>query len=253
MNQIYFRFYAELNDFLPPERQMRGFEQSVDKNPSVKDTIEALGVPHTEVDLILVNGESVDFAYLLQEGDRVSVYPVFEAIDITPLSRVRPQPLREIRFILDVHLGKLANYLRLFGFDTLYRNDYEDAQLAEISRNENRILLTRDMGLLKRSLVTHGYFLRETDPKRQLREILRRFDLFKLITPFNRCVNCNGLTHPVDKADIREQVQADTLEYYDKFCRCDACGKIYWQGSHYKKMQAFVEAVTKEGLNLTLC
>jgi len=199
MNQVYFRFYAELNDFLPLERRMLGFVHTFEKNPSVKDTIEALGVPHTEVDLILVNGESVDFAYLLRDGDRISVYPVFEAIDITPLLRVRPQPLREIRFVLDVHLGKLANYLRLFGFDTLYQNDYEDAQLAQISRSEKRILLTRDMGLLKRNLVTHGYFLRETNPKFQLREIIRRFDLFRLITPFRRCISCNGLVHLVDK------------------------------------------------------
>jgi uncharacterized protein with PIN domain len=246
MNQVYFRFYAELNDFLSPEQRQFGFVHTVDRNPSVKDTIEALGVPHTEVDLILVNGESVDFAYLLQDGDRVSVYPVFEAIDITPLLRVRPQPLREIRFILDVHLGKLANYLRLFGFDTLYRNDYEDAQLAQISRSENRILLTRDKGLLKRSLVTHGYFLRQTNPKRQLREILRRFDLFNLIAPFKRCVNCNGSVHPVDKADIRDHVQSDTLQFYDIFYRCDFCEKIYWKGSHYPKMQAFVEEVTKK-------
>ncbi|KHD08385.1 twitching motility protein PilT [Candidatus Thiomargarita nelsonii] len=243
MNQVYFRFYAELNDFLPTERRNFGFVHTLDKNPSVKDSIEALGVPHTEIDLILVNGESVDFAYLLQDGSRISVYPVFEAIDITPLLRVRPQPLREICFILDVHLGKLANYLRLFGFDTWYRNDYEDAELAQISSSEKRILLTRDMGLLKRSLVTYGYFLRETNPKRQLREILRRFDLFRLISPFRRCINCNGSVHSVDKADIREQVQADTLQYYERFSRCDDCGKIYWQGSHYKKMQAFVEEV----------
>jgi len=194
---------------------MVSFVHSIDKNPSVKDTIEALGVPHTEVDLILVNGESVDFAYLLQNGDKISVYPVFETIDI------RPQPLREIRFVLDVHLGKLANHLRMFGFDTWYRNDYEDAQLAEISCHEKRILLTRDMGLLKRSMVTHGYFLRETNPKRQLREVLRRFDLFKVIAPFERCISCNGLVHPVDKGEISEQVP--------------------------EKMHQFVQEIVKEG------
>ena len=247
INQVSFRFYAELNDFLPSERRMVSFVHSIDKNPSVKDTIEALGVPHTEVDLILVNGESVDFAYLLQNGDKISVYPVFETIDITPLLRVRPQPLREIRFVLDVHLGKLANHLRMFGFDTWYRNDYEDAQLAEISCHEKRILLTRDMGLLKRSMVTHGYFLRETNPKRQLREVLRRFDLFKVIAPFERCISCNGLVHPVDKGEISEQVPADTLQYYETFYRCDSCKKIYWKGSHYQKMHQFVQEIVKEG------
>jgi uncharacterized protein with PIN domain len=246
INQVSFRFYAELNDFLPPERRMVSFEHSVDKNPSVKDTIEALGVPHTEVDLILVNGESVDFAYLLQNGDKISVYPVFETIDITSLLRVRPQPLREIRFVLDVHLGKLANHLRMFGFDTWYRNDYEDAQLAEISCREKRILLTRDMGLLKRSMVTYGYFLRETNPKRQLREILRRFDLFRAIAPFERCISCNGLVHSVDKHEISEQVPADTLQFYERFYRCDCCKKVYWKGSHYQKMHQFVQEIVKE-------
>ncbi len=240
---VFFRFYAELNDFLAPERRMIDFKYTVDKHPSIKDTIEALGVPHTEVDLILVNGESVDFTYLLQADDRISVYPVFESIDITPILKVRPQPLPEIRFVLDVHLGKLANYLRMLGFDTLYRNDYDDPELAEISDREQRILLTRDMGLLKRSLVTHGYFLRETDPKQQLREVMRRFDLSRLATPFQRCVNCNGLIHLVDKADISDQVPADTWEYYDKFYRCDTCQKIYWKGSHYPKIKAFLEEV----------
>ncbi|HDN27360.1 MAG TPA: twitching motility protein PilT [Thioploca sp.] len=246
MNQVYFRFYAELNDFLSPERQMLSFTHTVDKNPSVKDTIEALGVPHTEVDLILVNGKSVDFTYLLQGGDRISVYPVFETIDITPLLRLRPQLLGEIRFVLDVHLGKLANHLRMFGFDTLYRNDYEDAELAQIADNEKRILLTRDIGLLKRSLVTHGYFLRETNPKRQLREILRRFDLFRSTVPFKRCINCNGLVHPVDKKEISEQIQPDTLQYYNEFYQCDSCQNIYWKGSHYQKMLQFVEEIVKD-------
>jgi uncharacterized protein len=240
---VFFRFYAELNDFLPQERRMVDFKYIVDKHPSVKDTIEALGIPHTEVDLILVNGESVDFTYLLQAGDRISVYPVFESIDITPILKVRPEPLRQIRFILDVHLGKLANYLRMLGFDTLYRNDYDDPELAQISEREKRILLTRDMGLLKRSLVTHGYFLRETNPKQQLREVIRRFDLSRLATPFQRCVNCNGLIHSIDKAEIADQVAPDTLAYYDQFYRCDTCQKIYWKGSHYPKIQAFLEEV----------
>src|SRR5262249_31383318 len=156
MNRACFRFYAELNDFLPPGRRGVTFTYSFEGSPSIKDLIEALGVPHTEVDLILVNGESVDFAYRVREGDRISVYPVFESLDITPLLRVRPRPLRETRFVLDTHLGRLAAYLRLLGFDTLYRNDAGDDELARISSGEGRILLTRDRGLLKRSQVTHG-------------------------------------------------------------------------------------------------
>jgi hypothetical protein len=158
----WFRFYAELNDFLPPARRMTAFEHPFLDAAPVKDMIESFGVPHTEIDLILANGASVDFAYLVQDGDHISVYPVFEALDITPVLRLRPQPLRESRFVLDAHLGRLAGYLRMAGFDTLYRNDFTDPELAYISHDEHRILLTRDIGLLKRSMVTHGYFVRET-------------------------------------------------------------------------------------------
>src|SRR5262249_11501077 len=153
-----FRFYAELNDFLPPDLRFREFPHSFPEGATVKDRIESLGPPHPEVDLILVNGESVDFSRRLRDGDRVSVYPVFEACASAGLNRLRPEPLRDPRFVLDTHLGKLAGRLRMVGFDTLYRNCYTDEQLARISRDERRILLTRDVGLLKRSAVTHGGF-----------------------------------------------------------------------------------------------
>jgi hypothetical protein len=179
--QATFRFYEELNHFLPHRRRQVAFTHRFDGRQSIKDMIESLGVPHTEIDLILVNGESVDFKYLVQDGDAVSVYPVFGTLDITPVQCVRPQPLRDIRFVLDIHLGKLAAYLRMLGFDTLYPDDYEDSHLAILSRDEHRILLTRDCGLLKRSMVTHGHYVRETNPRRQLIEVVQHFDLFHLI------------------------------------------------------------------------
>lgn len=182
----WFRFYAELNDFLPPERRMASVARPFVDAAPVKDMIESLGVPHTEVDLILANGVSVDFAYVVRDGDRLSVYPVFEALDITPLVRLRPRPLRESRFVLDTHLGRLARYLRMAGFDTLYRNDYSDAELARISLAEKRILLTRDAGLLNRGMVTHGYYVRETTVRRQFAEVMRRFDLRGSVRPFTR-------------------------------------------------------------------
>jgi uncharacterized protein with PIN domain len=240
---VSFRFYAELNDFLPANKRQRTFSHAFELRASVKDMIEALGVPHTEVDLILVQGESVDFSYLVQDGDRISVYPVFESVDITPLVRVRPQPLRKTRFILDVHLGRLARYLRMLGFDTLFRNDYTDVELAHISSREGRILLTRDRGLLKRSIVTHGYCLRMTNPRRQLTEVLHRFDLFGTIQPFQRCLRCNGLLEPVDKAAIVDRLSAPTRQYYDEFRRCQVCDHIYWQGSHYERMKRFIDTV----------
>jgi len=162
MAQAIFRFHAELNDFLPPSKRQVSFAHLFKAHPSIKDTIEALGVPHTEVDLILVNGESVDFSYILQDGDRICVYPVSESSHITPTIGVRPKPLLVPRFVLDIHLGKLATSLRMLGFDTLYRNDYADEELAHISSTQERILLTRDRGVLMRSIVTYGYYVRET-------------------------------------------------------------------------------------------
>lgn len=242
----YFRFYAELNDFLPLEKRQRTFGHTFELSASVKDMIESLGVPHTEVDLILVNDQSVDFSYLVQAGDRISVYPVFESIDIAPLVRVRPEPLRESRFILDVHLGRLATYLRMLGFDTLYRNDYADAELARISSSEGRILLTRDRGLLKRSEVTHGYCLRTTNPRQQLLEVLRRFDLFDSVKPMRRCLRCNSVLQPVDKAAIGDRLPPKTRQYYDEFHYCQVCDRVYWKGSHYRRMQQFIEDLLQQ-------
>lgn len=238
-----FRFYAELNDFLPPEKQYRAFNHSFELPGSVKDMIEALGVPHPEVDLILANGQSVDFSYLVRDGDRIVVYPVFESLDISPLVRLRPEPLRTPRFVLDVHLGQLARYLRLLGFDTLYQNDYTDEELAEISGSEGRILLTRDRGLLKRSIVTHGYCLRTTDSRQQLLEVLRRFDLTGIVKPFQRCIRCNGLLHAVDKAVVVDHLPPKIRDDYDEFRRCQRCGQVYWKGSHFERMEQFVADV----------
>lgn len=242
------RFYAELNDFLPTDQRQKTLNHSFELSASVKDVIEALGVPHTEVDLILANGVSVDFAYLVRDGDRISVYPVFEAIDITPLVRVRPWPLRETRFVLDVHLGRLVIYLRMLGFDALYRNDYTDEELAQISSTQGRILLTRDRGLLKRSVVTHGYCVRSTSPHQQLVEVLRRFDLFASLHPFSRCLRCNGLLEAVDKQAISDRLPPKTRQYYDEFRRCQNCDHIYWSGSHFQRMQQFIQSVLQDNL-----
>jgi uncharacterized protein len=241
------RFYAELNDFLPPWRRQVAFEHVLGEHASVKHVIETLGVPHTEVDLILVNGESVDFAYRVRDGDRISVYPVFESLDISTLERVRPHPLRETRFVLDVHLGRLAGYLRLLGFDALYRNDYGDAELADLSWRERRILLTRDRGLLKRSAVSHGYLLREADPRAQLAEVVRRFDLGGMLAEFTRCMRCNGSLDPVAKEAILHRLLPKTRRYYDEFALCRDCGRIYWRGSHYEDMQRRLEPLLSEG------
>jgi uncharacterized protein with PIN domain len=244
--QARFRFYAELNDFLPLERRMRSFAWTFEGRQTVKHLIESLGVPHTEVDLVLVNGQSVDFAELIADGDLVSVYPVFEGFDITPVSRVRPRPLRQTRFVLDVHLGRLASYLRMAGFDTLYHNDYDDRELARISADEHRILLTRDHGLLMRSAVTHGYYVRETAPRRQLEEVVRRFDLVASLEPFTRCMACNETLRAVSKEAVADRMPPVSRAHHDDLCECPGCGRVFWKGSHYRRMERILEALQAE-------
>ena len=243
MRSAHFRFYAELNDFLSGEARGSMLTREFDVGASVKDMIESFGVPHTEVDVVLVNGTSVDFSHRIQDGDRISVYPVFESFDVIDVVRVRPEPLRGPRFVLDAHLGALARYLRLLGFDCLYRNDYSDAELAAVSVADRRVLLTRDVGILKRSAVTHGYFVRATEPRAQTIEILKRFDLFRALEPFQRCLTCNGLLTPVAKSIVEDRLPPRTARYYDEFSICSECGQVYWKGSHYTRMLEFVEEV----------
>ena len=225
--QVELRFYAELNDFLPSHRRHRSFEHTLVHPAAVKDVIESLAVPHTEVDLVIVNGESVGFDHVVGDGDRVAVYPVFESIDIGPVLEVRPAPLRDTRFVADVHLGRLARHLRLLGFDTWYRNDAGDDELARVSVDERRILLTRDRGLLKRSAVTHGSWLRSTDAEEQAVEVVRRFDLGRRLRPFSRCLVCNTAVEAVGPA----------------LNRCPGCGRLYWPGSHHERLAVLVDRI----------
>jgi uncharacterized protein with PIN domain len=240
MPEAQFHFYDCLNDFLPSHRQKIAFSHHFRGAPSVKDIIESLGIPHTEVALIIVNHQPVDFRYNVQHGDNVSVYPSCELIGVAPEHGVRP-PHAEARFVADVHLGRLAAYLRMLGFDTLYPSDHRDEELARISSVEKRILLTRDRGLLKRSIVVYGYYIRETDPWRQLSEVLRRFNLVDAIVQFHRCTRCNALLDAVDQTTIEARVPPQTRQYYDEFRQCPHCGKIYWRGSHFELMDTFIE------------
>jgi uncharacterized protein len=240
------RFYAELNDFLPPPDRFRTIQRVVDRPTTVKDLIESAGVPHTEVDLVTVNGESVDLRYRVAGGDRIAVYPVFEAFDISPIVRVRPEPLRDPRFVLDGHLAALARHLRLLGFDTLCEPGWDDARLAAVSGDERRILLTRDVGLLKRRAVTHGCFVRAVHPRRQIVEIARRLQLLPAFRPFTRCLVCNGLLAVVAKQDVAGEVDSDILRRHDEFIRCGDCRRVYWRGSHYQRLSALVHAVRAE-------
>ncbi|HLU10222.1 MAG TPA: Mut7-C RNAse domain-containing protein [Oceanobacillus sp.] len=240
MPEAHLHFHDNLNDFLAPQRRNVSFSHQFDGNPSVKDMIESLGVPHTEVALIMVNRAPVTFRYHVQDGDRIEVYSSCEHLDISPEHGVRPPTPDEIRFVADVHLGRLAAYLRMLGFDTLYPSDYRDEELARISSAENRVLLTRDRGLLKRSIVVYGYYVRETNPWRQLDEVLRRFDLVSEILQFHRCTRCNNLLSPVEKASVEDRLTPETRKYYNDFRLCHQCGKIYWRGSHFERMDSFI-------------
>jgi len=236
-----FRFYEELNDFLAPALRKRAFVYAFNGTPSVKDAIEAIGVPHTEVDLVLVDGESVDFTRRLAGGERVAVYPVFERLDISPVTRLRARPLRLTRFVLDVHLGKLARYLRLLGFDTRYQNDYDDDAIIGLARGESRVILTRDRGLLKHGAVTHGYWVRATAPRQQLAEIVRVFDLGGSVRPFTRCIRCNGELQRVPKSAVAERLPPRVRAHFEGFVQCPKCAAVYWPGSHYDKMRKMVD------------
>jgi len=243
MKQIHIRFYAQLNDFLPPERRMRTITSSFVVSGSVKDTIEAMGVPHTEADFILVNGEPVDFDYRVQDRDRISVFPRFRSIDIGPLEHLQPVVTGEARFVADGHLGRLAAYLRMSGFDTLYRRDYRDEEVARLSSTEDRVLLTRDRGLLKRNEVTRGYYLRATEPAQQLVEVLREFDLVPAVTPFRRCMHCNAVLRATPKESVLHRLLPETAKHFEEFYTCPACERVYWKGSHYRRMKRFIDGV----------
>ena len=236
-----FWFYEEVNEFLAPERRGREFGCPCARAATTKHMIEALGVPHTEVELVLVNGESVGFGSLLRDGDRVAVYPKFEAFDVTPLLRVREHALREPRFVADAHLGGLARLLRMMGFDTLYDNHFRDEEIERIAGMQERIVLTRDRELLKRRGITHGCYIHALGSGPQLREIIDRLDLARTSRPFTLCLNCNTPLRAIDKALVASTLPPNVRERYERFSVCDVCRRVFWEGSHWQRMRAMVD------------
>ena len=235
------RAYAELNDFLAPESRGVTVRRPFRSHQTVKDVLEAMGIPHTEVDLILVNGSPQDFSYRPAVGDRIAAYPMFEALDIGPTARLRPRPLRDPRFVVDVNLGRLARLLRVLGLDVWWSSDADDPTLADVSQNEQRILLTRDRGLLKRRAITHGLFVHSQHPEQQTLEVLRRLDLSGQLAPFTRCLLCNGKLAAVPKDEVIDLLEPLTRRHYEEFSRCSGCGRIYWAGSHHARLVSLVE------------
>ena len=236
-----FHFQGDLAKLLVRPHQAGRLIYCCRELPAVKDAIEALGIPHTEVDVIMAGGRSVDFRYQLQPDDQVDVYPFGWRLPQTPVARLIPPVPEAPRFIVHVHLGKLARRLRLLGFDSLDRHDYADEEIVRIARREGRIILTRDRGLLKRRQVVSGCLLTSEQPEEQLRLLIRRYPLTGNIHPLGRCANCNGRLQPVDKAEVADRLQPKTRHYFQAFRRCEVCGQVYWQGSHTAKILSWIE------------
>ena len=239
------RCYAELNDYLPERCRQKDFRVSISDPPNVRRLIANLGIPLAEVELALVNGISGGLDCDLRAGDRVSLYPMFESFDVAPLLQLRSQPLRGVRFVADAHLGRLARYLRLLGFDTLFENDPGDAELARISAEEGRILLSRDRRLLERRILTHALRIPAVSPREQLLFVVERLNLRSLFRPFTRCTVCNGRLSEVSKNAADLPLAPRTRAAFETFWRCGNCGRVYWQGSHYERLLALVEQVTE--------
>ena len=234
MPLVWLRFHAELEDFLPASFRGRAVKMTFRGPQTVKHLVEAAGVPHVEVGEVRRGLQQVAWDAVPADGNRLDVFP--------RLPRARwPAENDAPRFALDGHLGKLASYLRLLGFDTWYRNQVDDADLAAVAASEGRVVLTRDRDLLKRKAVVYGYWVRALVPRHQVAEVLARFAIAGLARPFTRCPRCNGLLHPVPKAEVLDALEPLTRRYYDEFYRCDRCGQIYWRGSHFERITALVD------------
>ncbi|NOJ80564.1 Mut7-C ubiquitin/RNAse domain-containing protein [Myxococcus xanthus] len=237
--QVTMRFHGALNDFLSPAHRHQTFSHALRGRPSVKDLIESLGPPHPEVDVVRVDGEAVDFSRRVQPGACVEVYPA--SMDEAPGVRVGP-PLQDTpRFVLDVGLGRLVGFLRMLGFDALWRNDFADDTLARLSHDEDRILLSRDIGVLKRGEVLRGYFPRSTDPAEQLVEVVRRYGLTSRMHPFSRCVACNAALTSAEPSEVAGRIPERVAERHSRFQQCPDCRRVYWAGTHHQRMQALVD------------
>ncbi len=236
-----FRFYAELNDFLARDRRGRAFTAPCAENATTKHMIEALGVPHTEVELVLLNGRTARFDALLEEGDRVAVFPRFRRLDVADLARTAGLPPGRLRFVADAHLGGLARLLRMAGFDTIYRNTLDAAAIEALAADASRIVLTRDRELLKRRGVDHGACVRAQAPQAQLAEVAERFGLAERARPFTLCLHCNAPLRVVAKDAVLQQLPPLVRATQDDFRTCDRCGRVYWKGTHWQRMRALLE------------
>lgn len=238
------RFHGDLGYFLKAEAPTAEVTRSLNEPTSVKDAIESCGVPHPEVNWIRANDSAVRFDFVLKGKTTVDIYP----FDF-PSQRDLGQPLQRKqvdRFVADGHLGKLVRALRLLGFDVAYHNEWNDRQLLEVMQRDDRAILTRDRRLLMHGVVRDGYCPRSDNALEQTVEVIRRFGLQTEFRPFTRCIHCNGILQPVDKAAVLERLEPLTKLYYSEFRSCVDCGKIFWRGSHFGRLTKLVERLRAE-------
>jgi uncharacterized protein len=236
---LHLSFHGDLPFFVRPRRGAHEVVRQLREKTSVKDAIEACGVPHPEIDLVVVNGSPVDFSHLLHQGARIEVYPVSAPDELFPASRLQRRHLQ--RFVADGHLGQLTRDLRLLGIDVACNARATDADLAALATTEERALLTRDRRLLMHATVRDGYYPRSQIPAEQTRGVMNRFSLRTTIAPFTRCLRCNGVLASISKTEIVEHLEPLTKIYYEVFRRCHQCGQLYWGGSHFEKLQKRIE------------
>lgn len=229
-------FSPKLDFFLVEKFKGKSIELPFRENQTYKHIIESLGIPHTEIGQITIKNQVIDINSISRRGDHVKILSVLDG-ERSGNRIIGP------RFILDNHLGKLSRYLRMLGFDCLYDNQCEDKILALRSHEENRILLTRDRRLLMRSIVESGYCIRSFEPVYQLQEVVGRFELRQQIQLFGRCPICNSEIVEIPKDMIVDRLEPLTRKYFSEFKICKACGKIYWKGSHIKKILEILEPI----------
>lgn len=240
MQDIELTFLGELNDFLGSDKDETTHRFALRRRTSVKDLIEALGPPHPEVGRIETGGVCVGFGYIPVAGDRLRVAPLARPVDLQNGDRLHTLPLPEARFVVDVNVGRLARKLRLLGFDAAYHHSWEDGSIAEMADREGRIVLTKDIALLKRRVIVWGRYLRAEDPTQQLLEVLSVFGLEGPFATLTRCLDCNAELEAVDKERIIHLLEPKTKKYYHDFSRCPVCGKIYWAGSHQERIMQWL-------------
>lgn len=246
--KVNIRFYSYLKNLLPKNKKDLFFFD-IKPGQTVKDLIESLGIPHTEINLILVNSKIEDFSYQMNDNDRISVYPKFYHIDINSINKLDSDIPDEFKFIADVHLGKLAKDLRMLGFDCIWKNDFQDKEIIDFAINSNRIILTRDKGILKHAKIKYGYLIKSHQHYDQLLEIVERYDLIDKFSPFSRCMECNTPTNLIEKNKIIDRLEPKTKKYFDTFRICPNCDKIYWNGSHSERMNKIIEKIKNKFLN----